>query len=360
MKGLILCGGRGTRLRPFSHSRPKHLLPVANQPVIQYAIDKIRKAGIEEIGIVVPPHFKSRFEELLGYGNEEVSLQYIEQHEAKGIADAVQTAREFIGNDSFLLFLGDNFYSGDLDELVRRYQHDKPEALLLVSHVPNPSQFGVVQFEGARIVRVVEKPKNPPSSYAIIGIYLFSPSIFEAIYDLSPSSRGEYEITDAIQGLIDKGYTVTALPADVWWKDTGQPKNLLTCNRQVLLELRGETYGPDVNIESSTIEGPVIIEAGAQVVDSIIRGPAVIGAGARIIRSYIGPFTSIGDNVCMEDSEIENSIVLEKTSILKISKRIDESIIGGEVKLEASRGYPRSLRVILGDHSIMYLPLDDE
>lgn len=278
MKGLILCGGKGTRLRPYSHSRPKQLLPVANQPVVQYAIVKMKQAGIGEIGIVIPPHFRQQFEDVLGKAYEGVPLRYIEQHDAKGLADAVRIARSFVGDEPFLLFLGDNFYAGDLDSLVGRFNRERPESLLLVSHVSNPSQFGVVQYDGTRVVRLIEKPKNPPSSYAIVGIYLFTPRIFEAINELSPSPRGEYEITDAIQGLIDKGYTVLTSPTESWWKDTGQPKDLLACNRHVLLEFRGENYKPNVMIESSTIEGPVVIEEGAQVIDSIIRGPVSIGA----------------------------------------------------------------------------------
>lgn len=360
MKGLILCGGTGTRLRPYSHSRPKQLLPVANQPVVQYAIDKMKKAGIYEIGIVVSPYFRKQFEEVLGKTQKNMNLHFIEQHAASGLADAVRVSRSFIKDESFMLFLGDNFYAGELDYLVRRFQMERPESLLLVSHVPNPSQFGVVQFEGTRIIRLIEKPKKPPSSYAIVGIYLFTPAIFEMIEQLAPSVRGEYEITDAIQGLIDKGYTVLSAPTESWWKDTGQTKDLLACNRHVLLDLRGENYPSNVTLESSTIEGPVVIQEGAIVIDSIIRGPVVIGSDTKIIRSYIGPFSSIGNSVLIEDSEIENSIVLEKTSIIKISKRIDESIIGGQVRMEGLRGYPRSLRLNLGDHSELYLPLDDE
>lgn len=360
MKGLILCGGKGTRLRPFSHSRPKQLFPVANRPVVQYAIEKLARAGIRDIGIVVHSFFKLQFETALGYRCGEASLHYIVQREAKGLADAVNSARSFIGDDSFLLFLGDNFYAEELTDFIRRFNKDRPEALLMVSRVPNPSQFGVVQFDGIRVARVEEKPKNPPSSYAIVGIYLFTPAIFEAIDSLKPSARGEYEITDAIQRMIEAGHTVLAAVTESWWKDTGHPKDLLACNRRIFLELRGECREKDVKIESSTVEGPVVIQAGAEVVDSIIRGPAAIGSGTRIIRSFVGPFTSIGNDVWVEDSEIENSIVLERTRIVNIAKRIDESIIGGEVRMEGNRGYPPSIKVNLGDHSTVWFPFDVE
>ncbi|GAX91966.1 glucose-1-phosphate thymidylyltransferase [Effusibacillus lacus] len=360
MKGLILCGGRGTRLRPYSYSRPKHLLPVANRPVIAYVIDKMRQAGIREIGIVVPPYFRFQFEEVLGQYSGDVALSFIEQPEAKGLAHAVGMARDFIGNDPFLLFLGDNFYDGKLNELIERFRKEGPEALLLVSQVQNPSQFGVVEFKGSQIVRLWEKPKDPPSSYAIIGVYILTPKIFDVIDDLRPSARGEYELTDAIQGLIDKGYAVTASPCRSWWKDTGQPKDLLACNRQVLLNLQGEIRGSNVTIVSSMIQEPVVIETGAYIEDSVIRGPVSIGIGARIIRSYVGPFTSVGEGVHLVDAEIENSIVLNGSHVKKVSKRIDESIIGSEVQIEGSRGNPRSIRMNVGDHTTMFLPIEDE
>lgn len=360
MKGLILCGGKGTRLRPFSHSRPKHLLPVANQPVIQYAIEKMSEAGIDEIGIVIPPYFKSQFEEVLGNTLSGAVISYIEQKEPKGLADAVNSARYFIKDDSFLLFLGDNFFGGELSPLVQRVSEEKSDALIMVSQVANPSQFGVVQFEGSRIVRLLEKPKNPPSNYAIVGIYLFTPSIFAEIDRLIPSPRGEYEITDAIQGLINNGKKVIADVTEAWWKDTGKPNDLLACNRHVLLDLRGENYGSNVRLESAAVEGPVVIQAGAQVINSVIRGPVMIGGDARIVNSYVGPFTSIGESVQIENSEIENSIVLERTHITSIPKRIDESVIGGEVTMKGEYGSPRSLRVNLGDHAKMYLPITGE
>jgi glucose-1-phosphate thymidylyltransferase len=355
VKGLILCGGKGTRLRPYSYSQPKHLLPIANQPVIQYAIDKMKKAGIREIGIVVPPYFRSHFESVLGYGQADLSLNYIEQKEAKGLADAVHAARSFIQDDPFLLFLGDNFYDGELEGLVQRFYMEKPESLLVVSRVSNPHKFGVVQFEGNQIIRLVEKPQNPPSSFAIVGIYLFTSTIFSMIDRLTPSSRGEYELTDAIQLLIDGGYKVTFTTTDDWWKDTGQPKDLLSCNRHVLLQLHGENYEEHVNIESSSIEGTVIIGKDTHVIDSVIRGPVKIGQGVKIISSYVGPYTSISDHVLIEKSEIENSIVLDRAQIMNIPQRIDESIIGTEVIMQGGCACPRSLRVNLGDHSKIYL-----
>lgn len=359
MKGLILCGGKGTRLRPYSYSRPKHLLPVANQPVIQYAIDNMRAAGIKEIGIVIPPYFKAQFEAVLGRGPKGTRIHYIKQQDAKGLADAVRVSREFIENDSFLLFLGDNFYSEELGGLLQQFNQQKPSGLLVVSKVQNPTQFGVVKFEGDRVVQVIEKPAIPPSPYAIVGVYVFTPEIFNAIEQIQPSARGEYEITDAIQQLINNGLSVLANRTDCWWKDTGQPTDLLACNRHALLDLRGENYAAGVNLDGSTIEGPVMIQEGAEIINSVIRGPATIGAATRIVGSYIGPFSSIGNNVHIESCEIENCIVLERTQIIKITKRIDESIIGGDVTLQGANHYPKSLRVNLGDHSKVYLPLED-
>jgi glucose-1-phosphate thymidylyltransferase len=355
VKGLILCGGKGTRLRPYSYSQPKHLLPIANQPVIQYAIEKMKKAGIREIGIVVPPHFRPHFESVLGDGHAELSLNYIEQKEAKGLADAVRAARSFLQDDPFLLFLGDIFFDGELEGLVQRYYMEKPESLLVVSRVSNPHQFGVVQFEGNQIIRLVEKPQNPPSSFAIVGVYLFTSTIFSMIERLTPSSRGEYELTDAIQHLIESGYKVTFMSTNDWWKDTGQPKDLLSCNRRVLQQLHGENFEDSVNMESSSIVGPVDIGKDTQVIGSVIRGPVKIGHGVKIIRSYIGPFTSINNHVHIEESEIENSIVLDRSHIIHVPQRIDESIIGTEAILQGGCECPRSLRVNLGDHSKMYI-----
>lgn len=356
VRGLILCAGRGSRLRPYTYSRPKPLLLVGNKPVIEHAITKLYDVGIREIGIVVSPHYLSQFQELLGFEYGGAKLCYIEQREPKGLAHAIQSARSFVQDAPFLVFLGDNYYSGDLISLVDRFQAQNHDAVVLTSVVKDPRQFGVAQIEDSKVVKVVEKPTTPISSYALIGIYAFSVRIFDAIEELKPSARGEYELTDAIQKLIDTGGNVSAVVTTKWWKDTGSPNDLIACNRHVLMELR-ETDGLlHSTVQTSVIDGPIVFGPGVEIIDSTVRGPAVIGANSRIIRSFVGPFTSIGHDVRIEESEIENSIVLERTTILRIPQRIDDSIIGGNVILERASRKLRNLQVRIGDHSQLSLP----
>lgn len=358
MKGIILCGGRGTRLRPYTYSRPKPLLPVGNKPVIEHSIAKLCQFGIREIGIVVSPYHVSQFEEILGFECQGAKLSYIEQLEPMGLANAVRTAQAFIQNDQFCVILGDNYYSGDLTAIMDRFRMEGQDAVVLVNHVPNPENFGVAQLEGSRVVKLVEKPQTPISSYALVGIYLFTTKIFEVISDLEPSARGEYELTDAIQALIDQGSNVSAVITNEWWRDTGSPRDLLMCNRYLLSQVRSRNQDYRTAVLNSLIDGPLILGEGAQIIDSIVRGPAVIGDGCRIVRSYVGPFTSVGNGVQIEDSEIENSIVLEQASIRQVPNRIDESIIGGNAIVHGTMDHPQTVELHLGDHSQLHMPFN--
>jgi glucose-1-phosphate thymidylyltransferase len=357
MKGLILCGGRGTRLRPYTCSRPKPLLPVGNQPVIQYTIKKLINAGIHEIGIVVSPIHQSHFQEILGSDYQGASISYIEQSVPMGLAHAVQSAQSFIQNEEFCVVLGDNYYSGELSDLIQFFHAKNGEAVVLVNQVANPSRFGVAQLEGSRVIHLIEKPQNPVSPYAVVGIYVFSGKIFETIANLQPSIGGEYQLTDAIQRLIERGDTVNAMISTEWWRDTGSPEDLLTCNRYILSKMRVPAPSSPATVSNSVIEGSVVIGKNTQIIDSTVRGPTIIGEGCRIIRSSVGPFTSFGDGSQIEDSEIENSVVLEYASIVQVSRPIDMSIIGRNTVVagEASKS-ARVLQLHLGDYSKVHIP----
>lgn len=358
MKGLLLCGGRGTRLRPFSFSRPKHLLPVGNRPVIAYAISQMREVGITQVGIVVPPHFKSQFEASLGSSWEGVSLTYIVQPEPKGLADAVQQAREFAETQPLLVYLGDNCCDAALAKLVQRYRHGRPAAVLLTSQVDDPRQFGVVEFTGDLVSHVVEKPENPSSNWAVAGVYLLSPQIFDVIPRLAPSARGELELTDAIQTLIEEGEVVRAVRHMGWWLDIGNSESLLQCNRQVLKALRTEAVAADAEIVSSRISGPVEVGRGCRIVDSVIEGPVVIGANTTITRARIGPYVSIGPGAYVAESQVVDSVVMEQVRLSNVLPPIESSVIGQGVVMEgdlftadAVQMQSGAVRVILGDFS---------
>src|SRR3954454_7634358 len=281
LKGLILSGGAGTRLRPITHTSAKQLVPVANKPVLFYGIEALVDAGIEEIGIIIAPETGDEIREAAGDGTDfGAKITYIVQDEPAGLAHAVLTAEEYIGGSPFVMYLGDNLLADGLRGLVKSFRESEPDALILLTPVDDPQSYGVAELDGERIVRLIEKPKDPPSNLALVGVYLFAPSIFEAARALEPSWRGELEITEAIQGLIDQKKPVRSEVVTGWWKDTGQLADMLEANRLVLEEIEGRVEG-DVDAESR-VEGKVVIEAGAEVIGSVIRGPAVIGAGARI------------------------------------------------------------------------------
>ncbi|HEY5976335.1 MAG TPA: glucose-1-phosphate thymidylyltransferase [Solirubrobacterales bacterium] len=350
LKGLILSGGAGTRLRPITHTSAKQLVPVANKPVLFYGIEALVDAGIEEIGIIIAPETGEEIREAAGDGSRfGARITYIVQDEPAGLAHAVLTAEDFIGGSPFVMYLGDNLLADGLRGLVSTFRETEPDALILLTPVDDPQSYGVAELDGERIVRLIEKPKDPPSNLALVGVYLFAPSIFDASRALEPSWRGELEITEAIQGLIDQDKPVRSEVVTGWWKDTGQLADMLEANRLVLEEVEERIEG-EVD-DGSRVEGKVVIEEGATVVGSVVRGPAVIGSGARIENAYIGPYTSIGEDVTISRCEVEHSIVLAGSTVADLGTRMEASLLGRNVKLTRSDGLPRTLRLLVGDNS---------
>ena len=348
LKGLILSGGAGTRLRPITHTSAKQLVPVANKPVLFYGIEALVDAGVKEIGIIIAPETGDEIRAAAGDGSTfGATITYIVQDEPAGLAHAVLTAEEFIGEAPFVMYLGDNLLRDGLRGLVSTFLEHSPDALILLTPVDDPQSYGVAELDGERIVRLIEKPKDPPSNLALVGVYLFMPAIFDAARALEPSWRGELEITEAIQGLIDDGHRVRSEVVRGWWKDTGQLADMLEANRLVLEELETRLEG-EID-EGSRVEGRVVLEQGASVVRSVVRGPAVIGAGARIEDAYIGPYTSIGEDVHVRRSEVEHSIVLSGSVVEDLGTRMEASLLGREVKLTRSNGMPKTLRLLVGD-----------
>ncbi len=348
LKGLILSGGAGTRLRPITHTSAKQLVPVANKPVLFYAIEAMVEAGVTDIGIVIAPETGDEIRVEVGDGSKfNASVTYIVQDEPAGLAHAVLTARGFLGDSPFVMYLGDNLLRNGIKSLVKSFQENKPDALVLLTPVQDPRSFGVAELDGEHIVRLVEKPKDPPSNLALVGVYLFSPLIFAAAESLSPSWRGELEITEAIQVLIDDKRVVQSEVVRGWWKDTGQLADMLEANRLVLEEIETDLKG---EIEDSKVEGRVVLEEGATIRGSIVRGPAVIAAGTLIEDAYIGPYTSIGSDVTVRRSEVEHSIVLSGCSIEDLGARMEASLLGRNVKLKRNQDLPRTMRLMLGDN----------
>ncbi len=352
MKGLVLSGGKGQRLRPITHTSAKQLIPVANKPILFYGLEMLAEAGIEDVGIIVG-YTKNEVMKAVGDGSRwGINVTYIHQPEPLGLAHAVLVAEEFLGDDPFIMYLGDNILKQPLGDLIEEFEECKPDALILLARVPNPQDFGVAELDGKRIVRLIEKPKDPPSDYALVGVYLFSPKIIEAAKHIKPSRRGELEITDAIQWLIDNGYNVRANITTGWWKDTGKPEDLIEANRLVLEDIAREIKGEVINSE---ILGRVKIEEGTVIKDSVIKGPVVIGRNVRIENSYIGPFTSIYHNAEIIGTEIEDSVILMGVRIKNVPGRIEGSILGNETVIMKRDRKPSSLRLVLGDHSIVEL-----
>jgi glucose-1-phosphate thymidylyltransferase len=355
VKGLILSGGKGTRLYPLTYTRAKQLIPVANKPVLFRVIEAIRDAGITEIGIIIGDT-GPEIREAVGDGSQfGIRVTYLPQEAPLGLAHAVKIARSFLGDDRFVMFLGDNVIQGGISPLIADFAHH-PEwnSQIVLTEVEHPEQYGVAQLDAeGRIVRLVEKPKDPPSNLALVGIYMFDPHIFQATDEITPSSRGELEITDAIQWLIDHGHSVYPHVHRGWWIDTGRPGDMLTANSLVLEELTPEIRG---HVDgTSEVDTRVTVEQGAEIINSVVRGPTIIGRSTRIVNSYVGPFTSIYDHVVIENSEIERSIVLEHSTIRDIPARIQDSLIGRHASVDISALRPKAIKLHLGDHSHLEL-----
>ncbi len=349
MKALVLAGGAGTRLRPITHTSAKQLLPVANKPVLFYGLEAIAEAGITDVGIVVGDTADA-IEAAVGDGSAfGLSATYIRQAAPLGLAHAVLVARDYLGGDDFVMYLGDNFIVGGISGLVTEFRTQRPDAQILLTQVSDPRAFGVAELDQAgRVVGLEEKPRRPKSDLALVGVYIFRPSVHEAISELKPSWRGELEITEAIQWLLDHDKTVRSSVISGYWKDTGNVTDMLEVNRMVL-----ESAAPrcDGAVDAACeIIGRVVIESGAQVSGSRIVGPVIIGAGAKVTGSYIGPFTAVAEDCVIDDSEIEYSIVLSSASIRGV-RRIEASIIGHDVEVTPAPRVPKAHRLVLGDHS---------
>jgi glucose-1-phosphate thymidylyltransferase len=349
VKALITSGGHGTRLRPITHTQNKHLIPIANKPILHYAVENVAGAGIKEIGIVVRAD-NDEVQRAMGDGRAfGVSITYIPQEAPLGLAHVVKIARPFIGNDRFLFYLGDNMIVGGVRRFVEAFEASRASCHLALAHVKDPERFGVPELDGKRIVSIEEKPKKPKSQYAVTGIYLYDSRIFEACDAIRPSARGELEISDAHQWLLDHGARVEWSEITGWWKDTGKPDDLLAANRLVLEHQEGRVSG-QVDA-ASELTGAVVVEEGARVIRSHVRGPVIIGKDALVEDSYLGPYTSIGPGAHVQKSEVEHSIVLDRCRIEDVGVRIESSILGTGAEVVRAREKPRTHRFFVGDQS---------
>ncbi len=350
LKGLILSGGKGTRLRPITHTSAKQLVPVANKPVLFYGIEAMAAAGISEIGIIIAPETGGEIRAAVGDGSEfGVSITYIEQDEPLGLAHAVLTAEPFLGDSPFVMYLGDNLLQGGIEDLVEAFRQHEPQALILLTPVPDPHNYGVAELHPAGGVRrLVEKPPEPATDLALVGVYMFTPRIHDAARAIKPSGRGELEITDAIQWLVDASEPVESHIVRGWWKDTGRLDDMLEANRLILDTVERRVDG---SLVESQIDGRVVVEAGAVLERSTVRGPAIIGAGAILRDAYVGPYTAIGEGVVVENAEVEHSILLEGSSVRGLAGRMESSLLGKNVAISRSARQPRAFRFMVGDQS---------
>jgi len=349
MKALITSGGRGTRLRPLTHTQNKHLIPIANKPIIHYAIEYCAQAGIKEIGIVYSAD-STAIPDALGDGSQfGVSLTFIPQEAPLGLAHVVKISEDFIGDEPFVFYLGDNMVVGGLRKFIEEFEQQQSNCHLTLAKVKDPQRFGVPEIKDGRIVRIEEKPAHPKSNYAVAGIYIYDHSIFEAVNNIKPSPRGELEISDAHQYLLDHGYKITYSEITGWWKDTGKPYDLLEANRLILDNIEPRTAG-EVD-DQSFVTGKVVIEEGARIINSTVRGPSIIGKNTVIENSYIGPFTSIYDDCLIKNSEVEFSILLKECKILDVDIRIEHSLLGNDVEVVRTQGRPSTHRFLIGDQS---------
>jgi glucose-1-phosphate thymidylyltransferase len=354
VKGLILSGGKGTRLRPITHTSAKQLIPVANKPVLFYGIEALAQAGIDEIGIIIAPETGEEIREAAGDGSRfGVRITYIVQDAPSGLAHAVLTAEPFLGEESFVMYLGDNLLQGGIVDLVERFKTAQCDALILLTPVPDPENYGVAELDGDRVVRLLEKPRSPVSDLALVGVYMFTAAVHDAARAISPSARGELEITDAIQYLVDGGARVEPHIVSGWWKDTGQLADMLEANRLILDVMEARCDG---KLEDCQLDGRVVVAASARLERSTVRGPAIIGAGARLLDAYVGPYTAIGERCVIEFAEVENSILLAGSEVRKLDGRVESSLIGRNVRIGRDVRQPRAYRFMLGDNSEVRIP----
>ncbi len=355
MKGLILSGGKGTRLRPITHTSAKQLVPVANKPVLFYGIEAMAEAGIEEVGVVIAPETGREIEEAAGDGSRfGVRIEYIVQDEPLGLAHAVLTAGAFLGTSPFVMYLGDNLLQGGISDLVVAFREHAPDALILLTPVPDPENYGVAELarsapgETGRVLRLVEKPTEPATDLALVGVYMFTSAIHDAARAITPSARGELEITDAIQYLLDQGMRVEPHIVRGWWKDTGRLEDMLEANRLILDNLLERVEGELID---SQVDGRVVIEPGARLERTTVRGPAIIGAGARLSDCYIGPYTAVGERCVITGAEVEHSILLAGCTISDLDGRMESSLLGRNVTVRRGDRQPRAYRFMVGDNS---------
>jgi glucose-1-phosphate thymidylyltransferase len=355
MRGLVLSGGKGTRLYPLTYTRAKQLIPVANKPVLVRVIETIRDAGVTEIGVVIG-QTGAEIRDALGDGSRwGVDIAYLPQDQPLGLAHAVRIARDFLQDEPFVMFLGDNVIQGGISRLIRDFTNHAWNSQIVLKAVDNPSAFGVAKLRpDGTIEQLIEKPKDPPSNLALVGIYMFDKHIFEAVNAITPSRRGELEITDAIQWLIEHGYVVSPHVHTGWWIDTGKPTDMLEANAHVLDEIT-PSIAPDAVIENSEVDRRVTVEAGARVINSIVHGPTIIGEGTVIENSYIGPYTSIYHHVTIKSCEIDRSIVLENSIIDSPNARLYGCLIGRNVTVQPKDTRPRTLTMNLGDYSNLWM-----
>ncbi|EYB66755.1 glucose-1-phosphate thymidylyltransferase [Deinococcus phoenicis] len=351
MKAIIPAAGLGTRLRPLTYTRPKPVLPVAGAPIIVHALRTLLAAGISEVAIIVSDATRDEIAHTLEQVPE-AQVTLINQHEQLGLGHAVLTARDWAGQDDFCVYLGDNLFEHGVSPFIERFGRERPAAVIALVEVPDPTAFGVAELDGERITRLVEKPKVPPSNLAVAGLYCFTPEVFGVLEGMPPSARGEYEITDAIQGLIERGRTVLGQRVCGWWKDTGRPSDLLDANRLLLEQIDADVQG---EIGESQITGRVIIPASAQVVRSKIVGPVLLGEGVVIEDAYIGPFTSIGRDSVVRHAEVEHSVVDAEACIENLNTRLQDCLIGVRAQVRGGRKVPRTHKLTLSDASVVEL-----
>jgi glucose-1-phosphate thymidylyltransferase len=348
LKGLILSGGAGTRLRPITHTSAKQLVPVANKPVLFYGLEAMAAAGIHEVGIIVGDT-RPAIEEAVGDGSRfGLEVTYIPQEAPLGLAHAVLIAQDFLGDTPFVMYLGDNLLKEGITPFVERFAASAPDALILLQKVADPCAYGIAELNDGAVTRLVEKPAEPRSDLALVGVYLFTSEVFASVKAIRPSKRGELEITDAIQHMIERGLRVEPHIVTGWWKDTGKLEDMLEANRLILSTVERDVRG---DVEDSIVEGNVVVGAGTQLRRCTVRGPAVIGAGCVIADSFIGPYTSISDDVTIEHAEIEHSIVLDHSRICNLNARMIDSLVGKNVTIARSESRPVAYRFLVGDSS---------